>query len=78
MISAKIRPHGAAIIDLPWPLTMLAGSAAAYAIVQYRYQPERMAVVLPVAIRLGAPSDLLAPLLQLNLSLTDAQLLRTV
>ena len=79
MIATETQPGSvAAITALPWPLTILAGSAAAYAIVQYRYQPERVAAVLPVAVRLGAPSDLLAPLVQLHLSLTDTQALRTV
>ena len=79
MIATETQPGSvAAITALPWPLTILAGSAAAYAIVQYRYQPERVATVLPVAVRLGAPNNLLAPLVQLHLSLTDAQVLRTV
>ena len=61
------------IAKLPVPLSLLAGTVAAYALLQYRYQPERAASVLPVAIRLGEHADSLAPLLQLQLSLNDAQ-----
>lgn len=60
---------------LPMSLNNLAGTVTAYAIVHYRYQPERTAVVLPVAVRLGGTADLLAPVLKLHLSLDDAQLL---
>ena len=63
-------------VIIPMPLAALADSVAAYALVQYRYQPERTATVLPVAVRLGAPADLLAPVLQLHLSLDDAQPVR--
>ncbi|WP_216690849.1 Pls/PosA family non-ribosomal peptide synthetase [Hymenobacter siberiensis] len=63
---------------LPVPFAALTASVTAYALVHYRYQPERTATVLPVAVRLGAPADLLAPVLQLHLSLDDAQRVSTL
>lgn len=51
----------------------LAWSAAAYGIIQYRYQPERTATVLLIAIRLPGLEDATSGLLQLHLALDDAQ-----
>ena len=58
---------------LPVSLTTLAGTVTAYALVHYRYQPERTAAVLPVAVRLSTLDVSLAPVLQLHLSLDDTQ-----
>ena len=55
------------------PAVALARSAAAYAIVQYRSQPERTATVLTVALRLPGPKGVAPRLLRLQLSLDDAQ-----
>ncbi len=70
--SATALPDSPAAISSfsgPWA-TALAWSAAAYGIVQFRYQAERSATVLPVAVQLPGPAGLL---LQLNLSLRDDQ-----
>ena len=42
---AETLPQRVAV--LPVPLSLLAGTVAAYALMQYRYQPERAASVLP-------------------------------
>ena len=68
---AELLPHRVA--TLPAPLPILANAVAAYAIAQYRYQPERTAAVLPVAVRLDGPIEASAMSLQLHLSLDDAQ-----
>ena len=54
--------------------TALAWSAAAYGIVQYRYQSERTATVLLIAVQLPGTTHKL----QLNLTLEDTQTIGTV
>ena len=62
----------------PVPPPLLARVAAAYALVQYRYQPERAATVLPVAVQLGENTEATVLHLQLHLSLDDAQPVRAL
>ena len=70
MIAEPLRHR---VATLPVSPSILAGAVAAYALVHYRYQPERTAAVLPVAVRLAGPTESSATQLQLHLSLDDAQ-----